>query len=173
MKFTPNWILSSVTGEAIGRQNSTSRKYRKNQENLKLNIFFIFLSRLKASAIYFHRWFGANGVQKSLCAPFYPGINSCTLSENSSRNFTKSAKIHFQIFLNILPNPPDQQIQEYLKQWLDNIGNPTYIRNIVSFHSISFSWEGVGRTKKRGPTFPLLPHSSHSPSSPRSCAKKV
>jgi hypothetical protein len=27
-------------------------------------------------------------------------------------------------------------------------------------------WEGGGRTKKRGPTFPLLPYSSHSPSSP-------
>jgi hypothetical protein len=33
-------------------------------------------------------------------------------------------------------------------------------------------WEGGGRTKKRGPTFSLLPHSSHSPSSPRSRAKK-
>jgi hypothetical protein len=34
-------------------------------------------------------------------------------------------------------------------------------------------WEGGGRTKKRGPTFPLLPHSSHSLSSPRSSLKKT
>jgi hypothetical protein len=33
-------------------------------------------------------------------------------------------------------------------------------------------WEGGGRTKKRGPTFPLLPHSSHSPFSPRFRATK-
>jgi hypothetical protein len=42
-------------------------------------------------------------------------------------------------------------------------------------------WEGGGRTfrtpcslpLKKGPTFPLLPHSSHSPSSPRSRATNV
>ncbi len=34
-------------------------------------------------------------------------------------------------------------------------------------------WEGGGRTKKRGPTFPLLPHPSHSLSSRRSSLKKT
>jgi hypothetical protein len=37
---------------------------------------------------------------------------------------------------------------------------------------IADEWEGGGRTKKRGPPFPLLPHSSHSPFSPHSRATK-